>query len=58
MWDLALTLLVVALVAAVLGFGLVAGISFGAAQIAFFVFLLLFVLTLVLGSRRRPVDYF
>jgi uncharacterized membrane protein YtjA (UPF0391 family) len=58
MWNLALALLVITLVAAALGFGLVAGISFEAAKITFFVFLTLFVLTLVVGSRRRPVDYF
>jgi len=58
MVNLALPLLVVALVAAALGFGLVAGIDFQAAKIAFFVFLVLFILTLVVGSRRRPVDYF
>ncbi|MCG6155100.1 DUF1328 domain-containing protein [Rubinisphaera margarita] len=49
----ALTFLVIALVAAMLGFGGVAGTSMGIAKILFFVFLVLFVLTLIFGRRVR-----
>jgi uncharacterized membrane protein YtjA (UPF0391 family) len=47
----ALLFLVVALVAALFGFGGVAGISMDAAKILFFVFLVLFVVSLLMGSR-------
>ncbi|MFZ2100155.1 MAG: DUF1328 domain-containing protein, partial [Oricola sp.] len=43
----ALTFLVVALIAAALGFGGIAGASAGIAKILFFVFLILFVVSLV-----------
>lgn len=49
----ALTFLVIALIAAVLGFGGVAGASMGIAKILFFVFLVMFVLALLFGSRIR-----
>lgn len=49
----ALTFLVIALVAALLGFGGIAGASMGIAKILFFVFLVLFVLALLFGSRLR-----
>ena len=48
-----ITFLVIALVAALLGFGGIAGAAAGIAKILFFVFLIAFVVTLVLG--RRPV---
>jgi uncharacterized membrane protein YtjA (UPF0391 family) len=54
MLGLALTFLVIAIVAALLGFGVV---SFAAAEIArilFVIFLVLFVIALIFG-RRRPV---
>jgi uncharacterized membrane protein YtjA (UPF0391 family) len=47
----ALLFLVVALVAALFGFTDVAGTSMVAAKILFFVFLVMFVVSLVLGSR-------
>ena len=47
----ALIFLVVALVAALFGFTNVAGTSMQAAQILFFVFLVLFVVSLVMGTR-------
>lgn len=51
----ALTFLVISLVAAALGFGVIAGTSAGIAQILFFVFLALFVLAmLVRALRGRP----
>ena len=48
----ALTFLVVALIAALFGFGGIASASAGIAQILFFVFLILFVVTLVLRLVR------
>jgi uncharacterized membrane protein YtjA (UPF0391 family) len=55
MLKLALIFLVIALIAALFGFGLVADLSYGAAKILFFVFLVLAVLSF-LGSaiRRAP----
>lgn len=51
----ALTFLVVALIAAVFGFGGIATASAGIAQILFFVFLLLFVVALLSNALRgRP----
>ena len=47
----AIVFLVVALVAALFGFGGVAGVGMEAAKILFFVFLVLFVVSLVLGNR-------
>jgi uncharacterized membrane protein YtjA (UPF0391 family) len=57
MLNLIVTLLIIALIAAVLGFG---GIAFAAVEIArviFFVVLLLFLIALVFGAvgGRRPV---
>jgi uncharacterized membrane protein YtjA (UPF0391 family) len=56
MIDLVVTLLIIALIAAVLGFG---GISFAAVEIAkiiFFIALLLFVISLLFGTLgRRPL---
>ena len=47
----ALLFLVVALVAALFGFTEVAGTSIVAAKILFFVFLVMFVVSLVMGTR-------
>ena len=44
---------VVALIAGLLGFGLVGGMAYGAAKICFFVFLVLAVISLVSGRRAR-----
>jgi uncharacterized membrane protein YtjA (UPF0391 family) len=57
MLNLVVTLLIIALIAAVLGFG---GISFAAVEIAkviFFIVLLLFLISLVFGAvgGRRPI---
>jgi uncharacterized membrane protein YtjA (UPF0391 family) len=46
---------VIALVAAVLGFGGVASSAAGVAKILFFVFLILGALSLIFGRRRAPV---
>ncbi|MDB5476293.1 MAG: hypothetical protein JWP49_1804 [Phenylobacterium sp.] len=48
----ALTFLVVALIAAVLGFTTIAGAAIGVAKILFFVFLVLFVVSLVMSLVR------
>jgi len=50
----ALTFFIVALIAAVFGFGGIASASAGIAQILFFVFIVLFVISLVAGGMRRP----
>jgi uncharacterized membrane protein YtjA (UPF0391 family) len=56
MLSLAVTFLVIALVAALFGFGGIAGTAMGAAQILFFVFLVLFLVALIFGGvRRGPV---
>jgi uncharacterized membrane protein YtjA (UPF0391 family) len=55
MLSWALTFLVIALIAAALGFGGVAGTATGIAKVLFFVFLILFVLSLISGAVRRPV---
>ena len=54
MLSWSLTFLVIALIAGVLGFGVIAGTAASIAQILFFVFLVLFVVGLVMG-RRGPV---
>jgi len=51
----AMTFLIIALVAAVLGFGGLAGTAMGIAKILFFVFLVLFVVSLLFGMRRPVV---
>jgi uncharacterized membrane protein YtjA (UPF0391 family) len=51
----ALMFLVIALVAGALGFFNIAGAASGIAQILFFVFLVLFIVSLVTGGIRRPV---
>ena len=50
----ALVFLVIALVAAVFGFGVIATNAAWIAQILFFVFLVLFVVSLIGGGLRRP----
>ncbi|MGF0539484.1 DUF1328 domain-containing protein [Agrobacterium sp. ES01] len=49
----ALVFLVVALIAGALGFGGIAGASVGIAKILFFIFLVLFIVSLVAGGLRR-----
>lgn len=49
-----ITFLVIAIIAAVLGFGGIAGTAIGIAKIIFFVFLVLFIISLFVG-RRPPV---
>jgi uncharacterized membrane protein YtjA (UPF0391 family) len=52
MLSWSITFLVVALIAAVLGFGGIAGTAVGIAKILFFVFLVLFAISFLVG--RRP----
>ncbi len=54
MLRLALVFLVVALIAALFGFGAVAGISYDAAKIFFFIFIVLAVLSFLGGAFQRP----
>ena len=49
----AIVFLVVALVAAAVGFGAVAGVAMEGARLLFWVFIVLFVLTLVASMIRR-----
>ena len=50
----ALTFLIIALIAGALGFGVIAGTAAGTAKILFFVFLILFIVSLVLGRAGGP----
>ena len=52
MLSYAIAFLVVALIAAILGFGVIAGTAASIAKILFVVFLVLFVLSLISGRRR------
>lgn len=51
----AITFLVIALIAGVLGFGVVAGTAASIAKILFVVFLVLFVIGLIMGRSGRAV---
>jgi uncharacterized membrane protein YtjA (UPF0391 family) len=53
MLNWALVFLVVALIAGVLGFTTIAGAAIGIAKILFLIFLVLFVVSLVMGLARR-----
>jgi uncharacterized membrane protein YtjA (UPF0391 family) len=57
MLNFVVTLLIIALIAAVLGFGGIAGTAVELAKIVFFVALLLFVVAAVFGAvgGRRPL---
>lgn len=50
-WSL--TFLLIALVAAILGFGVIAGTAASIAKILFVVFLVLFLVSLLSGGRHR-----
>jgi uncharacterized membrane protein YtjA (UPF0391 family) len=49
----ALIALIVALVAAVLGFTTIAGAAIAVARILFYIFVAIFVITLIIGLMRR-----
>jgi uncharacterized membrane protein YtjA (UPF0391 family) len=53
--ELVVTLLIVGLIAAVLGFGGIAGASFAMAKVIFFIVLVLFLISIVFGAIRRPL---
>lgn len=55
MLSWAITFLVIALIAAVLGFGGIAGTASSIAQILFFVFIVLFLVSLIIPRLRPPV---
>jgi uncharacterized membrane protein YtjA (UPF0391 family) len=52
MLSWAITFLVIAIIAAILGFGGIAGTATGIAKVLFFVFLVLFVVSLIMGRGR------
>jgi uncharacterized membrane protein YtjA (UPF0391 family) len=52
MLNLVITLLIIALIAGVLGFGGIAGTAVGLAKIIFFVALVLFLVSLIFGGMR------
>lgn len=54
MLSWALTFLIIALIAGVLGFGVLAGTTMWIAKVLFVVFLILFLVSLITG-RRAPV---
>lgn len=54
MLRLAMLFLVIALIAALFGFGLIANMTWEAAKIFFFVFIVLAVLSFLGGTLRRP----
>jgi uncharacterized membrane protein YtjA (UPF0391 family) len=51
----ALLFLIVAIIAAVFGFGAIAGTAAWVAKVLFFVFLVLFIVSLIFGGINRPV---
>jgi uncharacterized membrane protein YtjA (UPF0391 family) len=54
MLNWAITFLVVALIAAVLGFGVLAGTAMSIAKILFFVFIVLFIISFFMGRKSPP----
>jgi uncharacterized membrane protein YtjA (UPF0391 family) len=54
MLGYALAFFIVAIIAGIFGFGVIAGAATGIAQILFFLFIVLFVVSLVAGLIRRP----
>jgi uncharacterized membrane protein YtjA (UPF0391 family) len=56
MLRMSLVFLVIALIAALFGFGIIEGYSLLIAKVLFFLFLVLFVVSLVTGSRGATRD--
>lgn len=48
-----ITFIVIAIIAAVLGFGEIAGAASGIAKILFFVFIILFIFSLIRGGLKK-----
>lgn len=55
MLSWAISFLVIALIAAILGFGVLAGTAMEIAKILFFVFIVLFLASFFVGRRTPPV---
>ena len=55
MLGYAITFLIIAIIAAVLGFGGIAGAAAGIAKILFFLSRVLFIAALIFGRRKPPV---
>lgn len=53
----AITFLVLAIVAALLGFGGIAAFSVEVAQILFFLFLVLFLVSAIVGAFKGPIHH-
>ncbi len=53
MLSWSVTFLIIALIAAALGFGGIAGTAVGIAKVLFFVFIVLFIVSLIFGRRPR-----
>jgi uncharacterized membrane protein YtjA (UPF0391 family) len=52
----AILFLIIAIIAGILGFGVIAGTAWVAAKVLFFVFIVLFIIALIGGlARRGPV---
>ncbi len=54
MLRLALVFLVIAIIAAIFGFGMVSGLAWEGAKILFFIFIVLAILSFLGGLVRRP----
>ena len=54
MLSWSVTFLIIAIIAAILGFGAIAGTAVEIAKVLFFVFLVLFLVSLFVGGRRLP----
>jgi len=54
MLSYAVTFLIIALIAGILGFGVIAGTAASISKILFLIFLVLFVVSLLGGRRRSP----
>jgi uncharacterized membrane protein YtjA (UPF0391 family) len=54
MLGIIVTLLIIGLIAAIFGFGGIAGASFAMAKTIFFVVLVLLLISIVFGAVRRP----
>ena len=55
MLGLALTFLIIAIIAGLFGFGFIAGAAAGIAKLLFIVFLIAFVVSLLLGRGRTRI---
>ncbi len=53
MLDWAVVFLIIAIIAALFGFGVVASAAAGIAKILFFIFLVVFLISLIMGLSRR-----